>query len=588
METDTRLGLIRSRDEFDASCGSESSSPHRSKSARTSLASTASSSPGDLNDVPTNANNDTEATEDRTADALVEELECGMCAGVFIEPVALNGCGHVFCGSCVMQWIKSMPKYPPSLLPGDPVPEPISCPHCRHAPVQTATPCRLAKTMVGILLASRPDVARPPNEHRQAELLYKSTTGVIKRPANCNSTNSGVRAVRVTPRKASGGVPSRFLASRFRLNVIDAFELTDSVPRATASAPDGPLNVNLLCRDNWTEMYHLGIYLGNNEHMSAQYIYKQILEWLRTPEGLDSGGILAMMNRADINLRLRTGMADEMQQAVMSAGDSASESRICGGCADEILCWWMRELKKPEALQARPADVRNRPNCKFGRTCSRQDSDDHAKKYNHICDALPEDEARTMHQDDILPAQENAPEQDNSGAESDDGGSDDENEIPSNFFDAGTQWEATVVGVEMTCHTNGLNSAWVNNTGAAYASSTSTTSTQAFSIANLVNETSGPPSSADTPARAAQAPTWQAATNSQPAVLGLRSSHQGTHQANGYPTLFDSVGSSMSMPLSSKLPPLQTGSKLPSLFDMPEASTSARKLDSSSMDVEQQ
>lgn len=34
--------------------------------------------------------------------------------------------------------------------------------------------------MVGILLASRPDVARPPNEHRQAELLYKSTTGVIK------------------------------------------------------------------------------------------------------------------------------------------------------------------------------------------------------------------------------------------------------------------------------------------------------------------------------------------------------------------------------------------------------------------------
>lgn len=106
--------------------------------------------------------------------------------------MALNGCGHVFCGSCVVQWIKvshilrtfanskSMPKYPPSLLPGDPVPEPVSCPHCRHSPIQSATPCRLAKTMVGILLASRPDVARPPNEHRQAEALYKSTTGVIK------------------------------------------------------------------------------------------------------------------------------------------------------------------------------------------------------------------------------------------------------------------------------------------------------------------------------------------------------------------------------------------------------------------------
>lgn len=34
--------------------------------------------------------------------------------------------------------------------------------------------------MVGILLASRPDVARPPNEHRQAEALYKASSGVIK------------------------------------------------------------------------------------------------------------------------------------------------------------------------------------------------------------------------------------------------------------------------------------------------------------------------------------------------------------------------------------------------------------------------
>lgn len=245
----------------------------------------------------------------------------------------------------------------------------------------------------------------------------------------------------------------------------------------------------------------------------------------------------------------------------------------------------MRELKKPEVLQARPADVRNRPNCKFGRTCSRQDSDNHAKKYNHICDALPEDQARTMHQDDTLPARENVPEQDNSGAESDDSGSDDENDNPSNVTDAGTQWGDAAVGVEVMCHTTGLNSAWTSNTGPAFAPSTST-STQAFSIANLVNETSESSSSADTQSRAAQAPTWQAASSSQPTVLGLRSSHQTTHQSNGYPNVFDSVGGSMSMPLSSKLPPLQTGSKLPSLFDMPEASTSARKLDSSSMDVE--
>lgn len=242
----------------------------------------------------------------------------------------------------------------------------------------------------------------------------------------------------------------------------------------------------------------------------------------------------------------------------------------------------MRELKKPEVLQARPADVRNRPNCKFGRTCSRQDSDNHAKKYNHICDALPEDQARTMHQDDILSARANVPEPDNSSAaESDEGGSDEENDGPSSMADAGTQWEAAAVGVEIMRQTTGLNSAWATNTAPAYAPSTST---QAFSIANLVNETSGSSSSADTQSRAAQAPTWQAASSSQAAVLGLRPSHQ----PNGYPNLFDNVGGTMGMSLSSKLPPLQTGSKLPSLFDMPEASTSARKLDSSSMDVEQQ
>lgn len=249
----------------------------------------------------------------------------------------------------------------------------------------------------------------------------------------------------------------------------------------------------------------------------------------------------------------------------------------------------MRELKKPEVLQARPADIRNRPNCKFGRTCSRQDSDNHAKKYNHICNALPEDQARTLHQDDSMPPRERVPEPDtSSAAESDEGvSSEDENDNVPSTTDAGTQWEARAIGIEVVCPTNGLNSAWLTNTGPTYPPPTSA-STQAFSIASIVNGDAGPSSSAaDTQSRAAQAPTWQSAPASQSTILGLRSSHQPTHQPGNYPNLFDSVGGSMNLPLSSKLPPLQTGSKLPSLFDMPEASTSARKLDSSSMDVEQ-
>lgn len=113
--------------------------------------------------------------------------------------------------------------------------------------------------MVGILLASRPDVARPPNEHRQAELLYKSTTGVIKvciglalfqadtrsspplhhLPANCSSMNFGAHAAPAMPRKASGGVPSLFLVLKSQLNETDVFALTDFAPTATVFAPDG-------------------------------------------------------------------------------------------------------------------------------------------------------------------------------------------------------------------------------------------------------------------------------------------------------------------------------------------------------------
>lgn len=32
-----------------------------------------------------------------------------------------------------------------------------------------------------------------------------------------------------------------------------------------------------------------------------------------------------------------------------------------------IIEWWMRELKKPEVANNRPANLKERPNCKFGR-----------------------------------------------------------------------------------------------------------------------------------------------------------------------------------------------------------------------------
>jgi hypothetical protein len=85
-------------------------------------------------------------------------------------------------------------------------------------------------------------------------------------------------------------------------------------------------------------MSFLGDFLADDESRTAATIYHSILEWLRTAEGMDSGGMVAMMNRADISLRIRTGMANELQQAIMPVEEGAKEALICGGCADEILC----------------------------------------------------------------------------------------------------------------------------------------------------------------------------------------------------------------------------------------------------------
>lgn len=60
------------------------------------------------------------------------------------------------------------------------MPEPVACPQCRHAPVQTATPSRVAKTMVKFLLERYPAAARPPNELKQAEEIYTAARGTLK------------------------------------------------------------------------------------------------------------------------------------------------------------------------------------------------------------------------------------------------------------------------------------------------------------------------------------------------------------------------------------------------------------------------
>ncbi|KLT40974.1 hypothetical protein CC85DRAFT_313014 [Cutaneotrichosporon oleaginosum] len=452
-------GRTRSRDEYDADSDSEpASSPHPPKMPRTDQE--------DAEEEEVSA-----PSSDPTILRLIEELECGMCAGLYIDPVALNGCGHTFCGSCVTQWIASIPRFPLALLPGDPVPNPIACPQCRHAPIQTATPSRMAKTMSDLLLQVHPGVARPANEIVQARALYNpsGSKSVLKFPTPpaaprmqerdywrpcrwCYSADRGwkcpvpvarfevpderplcVRADGVPPEghrlcagcerlspahaptSASCGLCGEGYCGDIQTNC-DCGPVSASKPSVqynalSAMLEDLPSDMLLMAfKDNWTEMYNLGVYIAANpEGNSTPNIYKAIIDWLRSPEGIDSGGVLGLMTRADIGIRLRQGAADEMQQCVMPVEAGAAEENICSNCADELLCsgifeWWMRQLQKPEVAEKMPANIKGRPNCKFGRKCARQDVDAHSKKYNHICEALPAEEADKLHQDDTMPA----------------------------------------------------------------------------------------------------------------------------------------------------------------------------------------
>ena len=68
---------------------------------------------------------------------LDDEMRCVICTDVFINPYAVNGCGHVFCHECVSHWLTTQSS---------------QCPICRHRltlPISLAlTPCVMAQGLL--------------------------------------------------------------------------------------------------------------------------------------------------------------------------------------------------------------------------------------------------------------------------------------------------------------------------------------------------------------------------------------------------------------------------------------------------------
>ncbi|KAG8873476.1 hypothetical protein FRB97_006725 [Tulasnella sp. 331] len=105
------------------------------------------------------------------AEDMEDELRCGCCTGLLYRPVVVTPCGHYFCGSCCVLWVRNGGT---------------SCPACRQ-PSTSVSPSRLLEGFIQILLQTYPERQRTQAERDQADEVYQLSMGISippPRPAN--------------------------------------------------------------------------------------------------------------------------------------------------------------------------------------------------------------------------------------------------------------------------------------------------------------------------------------------------------------------------------------------------------------------
>ena len=83
----------------------------------------------------------------KAASNLCDEIKCPICMEIYVESHASNPCGHLFCGTCVRDWIGDFD-------PKERLNQPIECPSCRM-PINSFTLVRQYDSMIWNLLLCR-------------------------------------------------------------------------------------------------------------------------------------------------------------------------------------------------------------------------------------------------------------------------------------------------------------------------------------------------------------------------------------------------------------------------------------------------
>ncbi|KAL8279893.1 hypothetical protein RQP46_007743 [Phenoliferia psychrophenolica] len=72
---------------------------------------------------------------------LVQQLECGICTDIFLEPSVLE-CGHTFCSLCILTWHQTCLSMP-------------SCPLCRAESLSPPTHAKDKSELADVFIAAR-------------------------------------------------------------------------------------------------------------------------------------------------------------------------------------------------------------------------------------------------------------------------------------------------------------------------------------------------------------------------------------------------------------------------------------------------
>lgn len=340
---------------------------------------------------------DEDLDDSSEVDDIGEELQCGICGDILYLPVALIPCLHAFCAPCYSQWME----------------ESNTCPHCRDE-VSSIRKNHQISNLVQKYLDKHPDKKRSDEEIIELNSMNTLTDDKLRELADSdNSNNSNYsnnhnifnNTIPFIPQAPLFYAPRNNTCRECQTPGRDGFICSNIQTHVTCTACRtyfplrgfagcGRAQRCLYCSDFYCEQYFGSCPQSNNirfvklkDHIMSEIpqdafgknsVERDILCDYLTSKGLSVQSVFlsicSKLDNREMNLRLGN--------APVQCSDYC-----CTKCANTVFEKLIYEYRKSIPNSDFPLNVRNKPNCDYGKECwtaSRNLS--HAQRYNHICE----------------------------------------------------------------------------------------------------------------------------------------------------------------------------------------------------------